>query len=437
MKGEGAARYDLTPISCLPKEGEEESLMGVHPFSEGDTVATFRNVIEKTIREIMELDNHYVLKASPAELENHYVNKVTITPIDLRTREFYIANHQGTEIDVSHDFRRAVFRGERAVVRGTKIDIAIPFEGDPFLWKLRASTFSLGGYPEITVQKDSIVFSVAFPDDSPDPQRLKQEIDREIASLRDAVQYLRRDVETHNAAAPGRIRSAIEAKRKLASSAIGAVAALGIPIRRADQPPTFAVPAKRRPSPIPRPKVPAEPYQPDPTLLESEYQHILNVMKSMATVIERNPGAFATLEEEAIRTHFLLQLNGHYEGGATGETFNAAGKTDILIRAQDRNAFIAECKFWHGPKAFSQAVDQLLGYLSWRDTKCAILVFNKARNSSEVRRKMHEVMKGRAEHRRTVTHDPNGDSRYIFVKESDPGKEIIITTQLYDIPGVE
>jgi len=45
-------------------------------------------------------------------------------------------------------------------------------------------------------------------------------------------------------------------------------------------------------------------------------------------------------------------LNTHYEGGATGETFNAAGKTDILIRVEDRNVFIGECKWWSGAAGF-------------------------------------------------------------------------------------
>ncbi len=142
---------------------------------------------------------------------------------------------------------------------------------------------------------------------------------------------------------------------------------------------------------------------------------------------------FASLAEEAIRNHFFLQLNGHYEGGATGETFNASGKTDILIRVNDRNIFIAKCKFWRGKEDFNESVDQLLSYLSWRDTKCSLLVFNKTRNSSAIREKMHEIMEARPEYRRTVSYDPNGDSRYIFVKESDPGREIIIMTQLYDI----
>ncbi len=408
--------------------------MAFYPFREGDTSATFRNILEKTVQEIMALENDYVLKASQTELEDHYIAKCTIEPLVFYSDEVYIEDHQGTKVDVSHDFRRAVFRGQRAEVRGTKVDIAIPFEGNPILWKLQASSFSMSPYPEITVRKGTILFSMVFPDDSADSQRLRQEIDRHVQSLKEAADYLSNDVRSHNAAVSQRIRSAIAAKRKQAMGATGTVTALGLPIKRRDQPPTFTIPAARRPSPVSPPRVATEKYEPEPVLAESEYQHILNVMRSMATVIERSPAAFSSLDEEAIRTHFLLQLNGHYEGGATGETFNASGKTDILIRGGGRNVFIAECKFWRGQKAFGEAVDQLLGYLSWRDIKSAVLVFNKNKKSSDVRLKMHEVMSLRQEHKRTVMHDVTGDSRYIFVKESDPGKDIVLTTQLYDIP---
>jgi hypothetical protein len=208
-------------------------------------------------------------------------------------------------------------------------------------------------------------------------------------------------------------------------------------MKRRDQPLTFTAPAKRRESPARRPRVTTEAYKPEPVLEEAEYQHILSVMRSMSLVIERNPAQFASLDEETIRTHFLLQLNGHYEGSATGETFNASGKTDILIRVENRNIFIAECKFWRGPKGCNEAVDQLLSYLSWRDTKGALLIFNKTRDSGAVRQKIHEVMEVHPAYRRTISRDPNGDARYIYVKESDPGREIIITTQLYDIPTSE
>ena len=76
-----------------------------------------------------------------------------------------------------------------------------------------------------------------------------------------------------------------------------------------------------------------------------DYEHILSVISNMVAVMERSPRAFKDMGEEDLRTHFLVHLNGHYEGQATGETFNYEGKTDILIRAGGRNIFIAECKF--------------------------------------------------------------------------------------------
>lgn len=409
----------------------------MHPFSEGDTYATFANLVENVIAEINSLDNEYVLKASPTELEQYFVEKVLIKPLILHEDERYIKNQTGTQIDVSHDFMRAVFPGERAVVKGTRLEIAIPFEGDPLLWRIRASTFSMGGYPDMEIRNNEVVFSVSFPDDSAEPDRLRSDIERLTKSLVDAVVYLKRDVDNHNNSAPNRISEALARKTTLAQSAVGVVAALGIPMKKKDTEPTFTIPAKRRQSPAKRPTVATGKYEPEPILDEKEYQHILEVLKSMSLVIERNPSSFAALDEEAIRDHFLLQLNGHYEGSATGETFNASGKTDILIRVENKNVFIAECKFWRGPKAFDEAIDQLFGYLTWRDSKCALLVFNKTKDSSAVRQKMHEVMKQRSQHRKTVFHRPDGDSRYVFVKDSDPGREISVTTQLYDMPSKE
>lgn len=413
--------------------------MKIYPFNDGDTFATFRNIVDKVTQEIQALENEYVLKASLAELENYYIEKVIIHPLVLHTDQYYIENQSGTQIDVSHDFRRGVFLGQQAIVRGTRLDIAIPYDGDSdsILWRIRASTFSLSDFPEIEVRDDTIVLTVSFPDDVADPNQLKADIDRNIKSLADAVKNLSRDVENHNNSAPQMIKAALQRKRRLADSTTGTVSSLGIPIKRRDKPLTFTAPVKRRESPISKPKVQTEAYKPEPVLSEEEYQHILEIMRSMSLVIERNPAAFSSLDEEAIRTHFLLQLNGHYNGSATGETFNASGKTDILIRVENRNIFIAECKFWRGSKVFNEAIDQLLGYLSWRDTKCALLIFNKTKDSSGVHQKMHEAMESRPEHKRTVTFDSNSDARYIFVKGIDPGREIIISTQLYDLPTIE
>jgi len=407
----------------------------VRPFSDGDTSATFRGIQESTSREIAELPNDYVLKASISELEAHYVEKGSVAPIVFHPDDYYLDSNSPTKIDVSNDFLRGRFGdGRPIVVPGTQLKIAIPFEGDPALWRMRASTHSMSGYPDLEVGNGKVVLVLSFPDDKADAEALKGQLERDVRSLAEAVGWIRSDVLAHNSALERLVPDAIRRKREKALAATNAVAALGIPMKRTDQPPTYTIPDRRRPSPVARPSVATEKYEPEPTLDAAEYEHILTVVRSMSLVIERNPSSFRGLDEEAIRDHFLLQLNGHYDGGATGETFNAAGKTDILIRSGNRNVFIAECKFWRGQKQFDAAIDQLLGYLTWRDSKTALFVFNKNRDSVSVREKMHTTIEARVECKKTIAHDALGDARYALVKTSDPGREIILTTQLYDLP---
>ena len=107
-------------------------------------------------------------------------------------------------------------------------------------------------------------------------------------------------------------------------------------------------------------------------------EDIMTTVMSFSTALERLPTSAAKLmheDEETIRDILLFVLNANYRGTVTGETFRGAGKTDLLLRWQDRDAFIAECKFWSGSARFKEAVDQLLSYSVWRDTTIALILF--------------------------------------------------------------
>ena len=79
--------------------------MRIHPFRDGDVHPTFRNIVEKTVREIEALESDYVLKASLVELEEYYASRVRITPLALSAKDHYIDGQEGTQIDVSHDIK--------------------------------------------------------------------------------------------------------------------------------------------------------------------------------------------------------------------------------------------------------------------------------------------------------------------------------------------
>lgn len=402
------------------------------PFRDGSISSVSEAHLKQVTNEIKNLEAHYVRSVSKDELLKHYIAAAEIDPIILHVDDKYIVEHTNTNIDVSHDFRRS-FPGERTIIRGSRITIAIPYDGDRNLWRVRASRYGIGGFPNLDVSANEIRFSLDFPDDEANSSQLKTQIDEIVNSLFAAIANLHADVEKHNAMVPERVAQTIDLRLRDANATTSAIESLGIPMKRSAKP-AYTIPTKRRSRPT-RPSPKASNQKPEPILDEREYQHILTVLKSMALVIERNPKTFAGLNEESIRDHFLLQLNGQYEGMASGETFNAAGKTDILIRENDRNVFVAECKFWSGPKGFNEAIDQLLSYLTWRDCKCALLIFNRNKNTTAVWERMHIAMESRNEHAKTIAHgDIENTSRYVFRKPGDDGRELIISTQVFDVP---
>ncbi|HCC60511.1 MAG TPA: hypothetical protein DEQ55_00775 [Pseudomonas sp.] len=151
--------------------------------------------------------------------------------------------------------------------------------------------------------------------------------------------------------------------------------------------------------------------------------------------MERSPEAFKSMNEEALRQDFLVQLNGQFEGKATGETFNMSGKTDILLREADRNVFIAECKFWKGPKAFKEAIDQLLRYTTWRDGKTAILIFNRGIDTTTVMNGIDAHVKEHPNFKRAVSWSHESGFRYVLRANDDAGRELFLTVLVFHVPA--
>lgn len=151
-------------------------------------------------------------------------------------------------------------------------------------------------------------------------------------------------------------------------------------------------------------------YTPEPSMVDDTYKDILGIMYSVGKSIERKPSLYQGKDEEALRDQFLLFLETRHEGTtATGETFNKEGKTDILLKYQDgTNLFIAECKIWHGEEHFLDAISQLFDrYLTWRDSKVAVIVFVKNKEISKVIKTVKSSV---------LKHD-------YFLKELDVGKD--------------
>jgi hypothetical protein len=364
---------------------------------------------------------------------NYLEDKYRLEPLVLN--EAGIAVDQAdAQLDVSGDTRRMIFNRNRPFyVSGTRVSFYVPFDGDKDLLQCLPSAFKTM-FPRAEIRDGELIYTYATAEH--DTEQVKREFDRDLGLTRDFVGFAQNDVAPFNNRVRDLAKARVEARKAKLLKDQGMVAAFGYPLKRTTGvPTTYAVPVVRRKvQQAPTPKG-AAPFVPEPALAQEEYEHILEVVSNMVAVIERSPKAFAHMEEEHLRDHFLVQLNGQYEGQATGETFNGEGKTDILLRVDGKNIFIAECKFWGGPAKLTEAVDQLFGYTCWRDTKTAVLVFNRGRNLTNVLGKIPDTVKKHPNCKRQTEYKSDTGFRFVFGHRDDPNRELTLTVLVFEVPA--
>lgn len=382
--------------------------------------------------EVATFDGNRLLNTSVADLCDYFAKKYAVE-VPVLAIESIVAGQREAKIDVSHDFRYGQrLDGRPSLADGTTVDIKIPYTGDTQAFAIRPTTYDFNP-PRASIADNSLTLQFTGIRQSSD--QVKAEIDRSITSIQKYLGYLRANAESLNSSLHSIAKQAIETRREKLLANQNLVASLGFALKDNPQSPqTYTAPnVRRKLTPAPPPASSA-PYRPEPSLTENDYQHILDVLQNMTHVMERSPAAFATMDEESLRTHFLVQLNGHYEGQATGETFNYSGKTDILIRVDGKNIFIGECKFWGGPKRLIETIDQLLGYSSWRDTKVAVLIFNRNKELSKVLESVQSTVAGHSNCKRIVGPLSETSFRFVFSHRDDTNREMTLTVLVFDVP---
>ena len=389
------------------------------------------NQKEALREEVETIEPNQLLNTAHEDLANYLNEKFKLASPRLR-REEWMVDTEETRIDISHDSMRAVFdRSKPFYVPGQRLVVEIPFDGEPDLFYCQPSTSTMNP-PRAQVQGGILIITYQLTHDS--QRDVRPEIDRTVAEIEQYLGWMRGQVDAFNKELHAVASSAIHNRHEQLLRGQGRVANLGIPIKvRANAPKTYVVPTVKKKIAPTLPTAPSVPYEPEPVLDVKFYDHILSVIQNMAQVIERSPSAFKMMSEEDLRQHFLVQLNGQFEGSASAETFNLSGKTDILLRENGRNVFIAECKFWKGPKAFRKAIDQLLGYTSWRDTKTAILVFAKGIALSTVLNGLKGEVERYPTYKRTVNWAHETGARYILHQGGDPNRELLLTVLVFEV----
>lgn len=402
-------------------------------YKNGEIYDALQNQKAKLEQEISSLGRDYILTVSEEDLCKSLVDKYTIEVPVLHDESLHALEPQDAEIDISkrHDYV-AFDRDEPHYVKGTSLTIAIPFEGEEQLFHFMPSA-GTSYFPRGEIVNNEI--HLTYKGVNMKAEEVKNLYENDLRIIQQHLRAIASNVEQYNKSLEPKIRELITKRKDKILKEQDMAASLGIPIKRRDNSATtYTIPTVRRRPSIEVPKVMEGTFKPEPALPISEYEHILKIIQDMALVIERNPKAFSEMKEEDLRTHFLVPLNGHYEGQATGETFNYEGKTDILIRYEGKNVFIAECKFWKGEKQLIDTIDQLFKYTNWRDTKTAVILFNRNKEFSSVLSKISEVIKIHPCFKKDLGKQNETSFRYLFRQPSDTNREVILTVLAFDVP---
>jgi len=405
-----------------------------HLFNKGDWFATQEQWKKQLLESIEQKNGDELLNTSTTDLARFYASDMAFEVPQLFPEKL-VVDQRETQIDVSHDHNRWISDRSRPYhISGTSVDVEIPFTGNKVGFDIQPTTRNFNN-PRAVVGDGIISFSITGANLS--VERVKQEIDETVRSINQHLSWLENDAQSYNSSLESLATQAIERRKEKLLKDKSLVAGLGFKMKeRPGARQTFVAPSVQRkihPT-IPKPIPSREPFKPEPILSNEDYEHILSVLENMVGVMEQSPGAFREIDEESLRTHFLVQLNGHYSGDATGETFNYEGKSDILIKVEGKNIFVGECKFWAGEKSYLETLDQVLSYLSWRDTKAAVLVFNRNKDFSGVLAKIEEATPSYPHFKKMIQKRSESSWSYLFGHKDDANREITITVQAYNVP---
>ena len=356
-------------------------------FKRQETREYFGKIATQLAKEIESMPDNDIVGIDIDEWKEYYYTHYEVQPIVL-DEEAITQKLSETKIKQRNPFAGFYYEPQYYEVDGVKITYSVPFDGDAELLELRPSTYILttfscekiikpngDEYGAITLSLEFIRKELEQQKDSM-TQYVANHFEGMFSNYRKMINCINTEVQTFNASLLAMIEKNLSRRKERSSSLTMISQKLEIPLMRSSSAPNVQPIALKRVKKE-KPSKPAKnAFNPEYFIPDAEYTNINNIIYTCGTAIEATAKSYVMNGEEEYRDIFLATLNTHYKD-ATGETFRKIGKTDIRIIFENKAAFIAECKIWRGEKVFIDAVQQLMSYSTWKDTKVPLMIFNK------------------------------------------------------------
>lgn len=384
---------------------------------------------EEITKEINSIDGENLISKNLSDWCNYFEEKYSLSTPLLEKDE--ISQSQPKEYKLEKSSVVLLSKLQKRTIKegfsktGIKFRFKIPFKGSKDIF----DCYSLLPICKIYALDWNNEISIWYFQDEPNLLEIKTRLEGDLKTIEQELAYLQEDVQNFNSTIKEQAESQIHPRIRNISASHLIAKELKFPlIRREEVVSEYITPPIRR-------KIASPPKNKFSIVLDDyQYEDILTILQNMVVVMERSPNVFKNMNEEDIRTIFLVLLNSIYEGQATGETFNLNGKTDILIRSGNVNVFIAECKFWKGAKEFLNAIDQLIGYKPWRDTKTALLIFNTNKIFSNVLKSIPDIVRNHPNFKWEIDYKIDTGFRFLMHHPNDIDREFVLTVLAFDVP---
>ena len=372
------------------------------------------------ISEIESKGKEYILSVDEEKYINYLVEKYTLEPlaIDINSEQMLkpTVTRETVENYASgrHPYETDVYT----------FTLSYNYSGSDELFEIHPSSWTMTSY-DINVNSRNKTVSFSFKLYKQDPIEFNRKKNECYHDAFVNIENINGDVLRMNQNLKDSIIRAFEREKEKYLKENDFFAAINLKVNP-DTKSVFTAPTIIKKN-IPQPSVSKNvEFSSEPMMSTEVYKDILKVIYDSGKNMEKKPSLYEGKDEEALRDLFLFVLETRYEGTtATGETFNRSGRADILLKyAKDgSNLFVAECKFWHGQAEFLKAISQLFSkYLTWRDSKVALLLFVKSKDFSNVLETIKKEIKNHACYVKEVGERGESSFSYIFNLPQDSEK---------------
>lgn len=401
-------------------------------FNQATLSDALRAQLASVTKEVDGISKDQFIANSDNQIIDHVYSKMAITPLIIFRDQMSLTEPQERRTE-----RRDPF-GDLIRLPVISTDLTIPYTGESDLWKMQPSTFTFnpprGDYSSQrgNDQAGILQFKMEFTQGEYTSEAINNEVERNLKSIEEYLGWIKHDIESHNPQLQNEIRRQVAQRRERLGTIQSVSKALNIPIQTREGAPGLAqLPLQRK---IIQPLSSQNNHPPEYSISNEDYENILKIIRHEGCSFERTPEPFAKHDEEELRDILMAHLNGHYHGLANGEAFRKKGKTDICIEFENRAAFVAECKLWKGDQKISEAENQLLGYLTWRDCKTALVVFNKdVAGFAQLQQKMCKILESHPNFIRTIGTNNPSEWRTVFRSSDDPDRLVTIHVFLFNL----